>query len=699
MRHYFKPFLIVLGLLLFTFGCQKDDSLILEEEAQIESLKAFNITSREIPTHIFNFLKTKTNNNFGVSIIKNKIKLSSTSINEFSRDTPLGIVQTNKVVQVYNERNTKYTFNVSSPTNADSVINLVVVDMGGDIIEYFIEYIFDPNNPVPMLPSGGIDMRNFTGAMIFYNFNGETIGNYILIDGTLVTFEGRTTPCDDDEDIDYNESDNENGGGTNGSTAQNDPSDPNHNGNDNNGENLGPSGEGEFVDTDYVSPCISISYQPCCDGLANGHGVEECGCGSGSPTTISDSCTGSSITFTNARNATSREGGNTENTSSPCDGDTGVIIEIDDILLKKLAIENCLQDDYDATWFDSNPESVSGIAAYLDGNCTNESKTLVLEFEEIKEKIPNAIFERYEELLNIIAEDPWALIQDCSEQNGLDTSNYIELYELPFPEACSNRLNNSVGVGPHQPITDGNVPLANIDYYSVEITEYPDFNEDGSPDSEAEMYQVFRNNFTNLASGEKDDFQFGCDVNFDTLVDWNDIGDISWEFIPVTNQDGIDFVSNNPIASILLIEADASGMGTLAADDGAVIVSDFTDNDFTISTIFTDNNGTQPFSGNRQWGWFINQNGNFEFFTRAVDVANISILVSLLTPADNECQQDTYYNVGEATWGNMQEEIMQWVNDYGGQSNIVPGTAVRVDKEKIRELLTSNQTINEINCD
>jgi len=29
-------------------------------------------------------------------------------------------------------------------------------------------------------------------------------------------------------------------------------------------------------------------------------------------------------------------------------------------------------------------------------------------------------------------------------------------------------------------------------------------------------------------------------------------------------------------------------------------------------------NSSQPFSGNRQWGWNINQNGNLEIYTRAV---------------------------------------------------------------------------------
>lgn len=68
MKNYFKPVLLILGLLLFVYACQKDDTPILEEETQIQSLKAFNITASEIPSHILDFVKTKTNNTFKVNI-------------------------------------------------------------------------------------------------------------------------------------------------------------------------------------------------------------------------------------------------------------------------------------------------------------------------------------------------------------------------------------------------------------------------------------------------------------------------------------------------------------------------------------------------------------------------------------------------------------------------------------------------------
>ncbi len=349
-------------------------------------------------------------------------------------------------------------------------------------------------------------------------------------------------------------------------------------------------------------------------------------------------------------------------------------------------------------------ENTLAITEFLEMNKENGQIPLTVmekikEFLKITQEIPDARFDRFIEINDLVEQNPWVLIQDCAQQNGMDTQDYIDLYEHDLPQECSDRLFNLGSTQySHQPITDGNVPLANIDYYGVEVSTNPDFNNDGTQDSEAEMYQAFREKFTDLASGEKDDFQFSCDIPGNAT----NTGDIEWEFIPFSTQDGLDFVSSGPIASILLIEADASGvLPTIATDDGAIIVSDFTNNDWTISTITTANNGTQPFSGNRQWGWIINEYGNFEFYTRAVDAANISKLLNVLSlgGATTECQQDTYYDIAEATWQNMQDEIAEWVNNHGGQATVIPSTAVRVDKEKIEELLTSNETIDEINCD
>jgi hypothetical protein len=49
----------------------------------------------------------------------------------------------------------------------------------------------------------------------------------------------------------------------------------------------------------------------------------------------------------------------------------------------------------------------------------------------------------------------------------------------------------------------------------------------------------------------------------------------------------------------------------------------------------------------------------------------------------------------------MQQEIVSWINNpnsNGGQASISTTIAIPVDKEKIKDILTSNETIDEINC-
>ncbi|MGK0448799.1 MAG: hypothetical protein ACJA2M_002600 [Polaribacter sp.] len=412
MKHLVKT-LTCLILVLVANSCQKDDTPILQEETQIESLNAFNLDSREIPSHILDFVKTKTNNNFGVSIVKNKVKLSSSEVNEFSRETPLGIVQTNKVVQVYNERNTKYTFKVSNPTNSNSVINLVVVDMDGDIIEYFIQYIFDSTISIPRTPSGAIDMTRFTGGMTFYDMDGLIIGNFILDDGSLIENNGDIDPCpedivEDETDDNNNNNSNTSGGGNNNTNTGNDNDDP-----DSNGDTTS-SGHGEFVDPDQDKPCGMDFYYGNCgcadEDLPTMTGHEPSGrpCCGGTPLVAIDTCTGD--TWSSA-------GRGLSSTSSPCDGDVGVIIELENLVVKKQDLADCLQESYNQEWFNENFDynDINLIHEFLidSNNCDSSSISAINTIIDLMTANPTSQFEDF--ILEINA-DPEKKIDNIIEE-------------------------------------------------------------------------------------------------------------------------------------------------------------------------------------------------------------------------------------------------------------------------------------------
>lgn len=341
-----------------------------------------------------------------------------------------------------------------------------------------------------------------------------------------------------------------------------------------------------------------------------------------------------------------------------------------------------------------NHQNKSLIYNYINENgCSVEAEEIMNQFNTILDDLPDARFDRYLELLDLIKEDPWSLIEDCMQQNGLNMANYQQLYNHTLPQSCINKLNNLGSEFKDQPINTGNAAVANVDYYSVEITANPDFNLDGMPDTDTEVFEAYRANFTDLASGNKTDFQFSCNVPFDL----DNKADVSWTFVPYSQADATIWNSNNPLTTIIAIDAWGDVVfSELISDDGAIMISSYTNQYWIGSTIQTAYTSSQPFSGNRQWGFNTNQSGNLELYARAVDVARVSD-ITLFGPGTNECKEETYYNIGDTTWSNLQEEIKNWVNAYGGQAKIIPRIAIRFDKTKLKELLEKNETIDQIN--
>lgn len=393
-RHYkhLTLLFLCLGVLTITFSCHKDDATITQFEEQTKkSIKATYISEQEIPSHILGYVEQKTNNTFGVSIGKRNLKLSASGINELSRDTPMGKVLTGKVVQVINEKNIKFTFKVYEPENANSIINLIVVDMGEHIVEYFIQYVFDDIEAHPKLDSGVVDMTSFTGTMIVYNNEGQQIGNVEFTNGENVDSSGSTDPCAD-TDFDVGNDDDDTPTGGHGSDSNDDDGvDNGQTDNTNSGAASGceDCGNNESFDT---ADCIEITYLPCCDGSggcdanADGHDSQECGgCGNGSATIVTDNCNGSSIVFKSAEN--------------PCAGDVGMLFNLEEVALKKEEIEACLGDAYDNEYFETAyPGDVFDIHEYLIevNDCSEEALDFIEEllnnFEEGDDiDVPNEV--------------------------------------------------------------------------------------------------------------------------------------------------------------------------------------------------------------------------------------------------------------------------------------------------------------------
>lgn len=655
-----KHTLFTLGsILIFLFGCSVEEDFMKKNQTVYQQ----NIKTKRITYNEFN-QKTQ--------FLRNKLvideMISEKMQERSSEESPDYLIYTDKITEITKDGYTSYTMLLKAPTSTNNLYYNIVFEVKNETVTVFIVKYTKSENGI------------FDEIITTYKTNEEFPGG------------GANELRMYIEDFDSS-----GGGGSAGTPTSTTPGGMPWTGLG--GSPIYPQNCDGTVTTTYVLvpyKCASNSHWPgqSCEYLNPNHQLYNPSNGPYYELTPYYTCEPSSSGGNNNNPGNNNPGAG--GATPPEDEDT----EITAMIQPEECTEplegdldgDCMLSPYEMCLLNNYPEEVCECVQQ------NESFGECQEFIEIVEEVPEAKYERYEQLLDFIETNPWGLIENCAQQNGMNTADYINLYNHTIPNECRMRL---FGLGFHnQPISHGNVPCANIDYYGVEITTRPDSNNDGQPDTNAQIYQAFRNNFADFASGQKENFQFSCSIPDNPT----NTGNISWEFIPLSSYDANLFVSNNPITAIFNIEAEASdvsGLSNLAADDGAIIVSGFTSNNWTISTISTPFNGTQPFSGNRQWGWFINQNGNLEIYTRAVDVARISKIFNIASGTNDECQQDTYYNIAETSWENMQQEIKQWVQSKGGQATVMPKTAVRVNKNKIVEILTTNDSIDQIlsNCD
>lgn len=659
LKTLLKFSILIFGILTLTTNCEKNSPIESEPNEIIEDNTSISITS--VPYSDFDNTFDALKNKFNIDSHINNDSSSKTYSKTYSKTTSVKsniVICTDVVKKITKGDYASYTMLIESlDDDPNTFYNITIEEKNGTSGVFVTQY-----KTIPQKSSAKASFSKTSSSS----------------SETLIT----TRTIDSPEE----------------------PIGPEDFGNEDGGTGSGGSSGGGGGSTTYPTDCdgtVSTTSVVIDTNCGCGHTIEDLmlgictGCQRNYPTWPSREtvtvyeCIPSSINDPNTGGGTGTGGGGSSGSGdSGNPADTSITTPInqdgsdEECLLSGDLNGDCMIDSYEACVIDNGR-----------GICDD--------YYSIREEIPFARLDRYLELIELIKNDPWALIQNCAQQNGMDTSNYIDLYNHTTPQECQTRLDN-LGFGySNQPISNGNVPCANVDYYGVEVTNYPDFNNDGNPDTEAEIYQAFREKFTDLASGQKDDFQFSCNVpNNDANT-----GDINWEFVPLSTNDANLFVSNNPLTAILFINAGVNIEGmvgeNLTSDEGTIIVSGYNANNWTISTITSPQNGSQPFSGNRQWGWLINQNGNLEFYTRAVDVAKVNKLLNVLPGTNTECQQDTYYNIAEVTWQNLQQEIKDWiVNEGGGQALVNTPKAVRVKKETIEEILTTNESINQIlsNC-
>ena len=338
--------------------------------------------------------------------------------------------------------------------------------------------------------------------------------------------------------------------------------------------------------------------------------------------------------------------------------------------------------------------------------CTKETGSFVIDAFNLKKADEEVKLDRIEELYLLLKDNPNALLENCPDY---DLQTYSDLLNLQVPNSIIEQLNSYGLCGVLDPTTtintqypcfslqtieEGSSALVNIDYYAVEITQIPDFNGDGSSDTKEQLYQKFREKFTEFASGMTTITSTNC---FSPIP-----GNIyaSWTFTPYDGNIDLPLWESRTIGARFFIDANANNLNALVADNGAIITIQENEFNFIVNTIYTPRSLTQPFSGKRMWGIRTNQNGNCEIFTRGVDTAKPLALIALfgLEFLNPECDDKDYFVIADRTWRNLQAKISQFIEDKGGETTIKEPKVVHMSFKQFYEKLKSDTPVNFLSC-
>jgi len=139
--------------------------------------------------------------------------------------------------------------------------------------------------------------------------------------------------------------------------------------------------------------------------------------------------------------------------------------------------------------------------------------------------------------------------------------------------------------------------------------------------------------------------------------------------------------SSNPIGSILNLD--------LEGDNGSVIVSSYSSQQWTVSTINTPIDGTHPVSGNRQWG-FEYANGVYTFYVTGVD---------RLTTGRHELAQYIFgipFNKADALWEGYQQNLATFVNSHSGLAYVGSAMKERPDFDALWQYFTNQISLEQL---
>ena len=106
--------------------------------------------------------------------------------------------------------------------------------------------------------------------------------------------------------------------------------------------------------------------------------------------------------------------------------------------------------------------------------------------------------------------------------------------------------------------------------------------------------------------------------------------------------------------------------------------------------------GFHPVSGNRQFGYYQDLNGNFVYYVRGVDRVQRSAVSNI---ASNHPMWETPFQPADALWNKMKQNLKNYVNANGGSATLNANKLYRPDWSKVKDVLMGFKPISVLGCE
>ncbi len=278
----------------------------------------------------------------------------------------------------------------------------------------------------------------------------------------------------------------------------------------------------------------------------------------------------------------------------------------------------------------------------------------------------------FSNFLNFIIQKPYVLIPNipCEVvQSWVNTANFVPNSDI------TNKLDQVLAT-PHivpglnqpivariQSINNAYSSVVNMDNFSVRINQLPVVN--GARMSPSAFLEYIRLNLNSFVDNSLSKFEPYSYYGIDDNQLWN---------------------SSSPFGAII-------GIDIPGPDNGSVIVSNSTPTEWTFTTINDPKYHDHPVSGNRDFGYKINSDGSFNFYTRGVDrITNWdATLIQQLAQVP--------FTQADYLWSSFQSKIANFVNQRQGNATVNPPQKHRPDWSIVKGVLDGTLPLNTLSTD